>query len=231
MPLSDAALQDYIREQSVRRGLDPNAVLAVATVEGGFGGAIGDSGSSYGPFQLHVGGALPAGKSNDWARSKAGIQYALNKISGVARGLTGKDAISAIVTKFERPAEPQAEIARAYDVYRNSPSTGAKPSSNEDSNKPPDRIGTYDPVSLALQLATGKNPGKEDIPGSSILSALGKKDTYIRAGEAIAGVICLFMGISLLAKELGIGNNVLQLVSAVTPAGKVASAAKGVIGK
>ena len=136
MPLSNTALQDYIREQSVRRGLDPNAVLAVATVEGGFSGAIGDSGTSYGPFQLHVGGALPAGKSNAWARSKAGIDYALNSIAGVAKGLTGKAAISAIVTKFERPAAPRAEVAKAYSIYRSSPSTGAKPSAADAANDP-----------------------------------------------------------------------------------------------
>jgi len=228
MALSDAALQDYIREQSVRRGLDPNAVLAVATVEGGFGGAIGDSGSSYGPFQLHVGGALPAGKTNAWARSNAGISYALNKIATVAKGLTGKDAINAIVTKFERPAAPQAEVTKAYDVYRQSPNTSATPSSNESANNPPDRAGGQ---TGNMSNRPGASSDPKQLPGVSVLSALGKKNTYVRAGEAIAGIVCLFMGISLLAKELGIGNSVLQLVSAVTPVGKVASAAKGVIGK
>src|SRR5674476_538867 len=168
MALSDAALQNYIREQSITRGLDPNAVLSVATVEGGFSGSVGDSGTSYGPFQLHVGGALPAGKTNAWARSNAGINYALNNIAGVARGLTGKDAISAIVTKFERPAAPQAEVAKAYDIYRSSPSTSATPSATEASNKPPDRPGTYDPISLAAQLLTDKNPGKVEVPGVSV---------------------------------------------------------------
>lgn len=228
MPLSDTALKDYIREQSIRRGLDPNAVLAVATVEGGFSGAIGDSGSSYGPFQLHVGGALPAGKTNAWARSEAGINYALNRIASVAKGLTGRNAINAIVTKFERPAAPQAEVTRAYDVYRSSPKTTTKPSASEAANDPPQRGGVdwSNPVSAAGDLLQ-----VPDLPGSDVLSALGKKDTYVRAAEGLAGVVCLFMGISLLAKELGIGDSVLRLVGAVTPVGKVASAAKGVIGK
>lgn len=228
MALSDSALQDYIRAQSVRRGLDPNAVLAVATVEGGFGGAIGDSGSSYGPFQLHVGGELPAGKSNAWARSNAGIQYALNRIASVAKGLTGKDAISAIVTKFERPAEPQAEVTKAYDIYRQSPSTSAKPGTNESANLPPERTGGQ---TGNMSNREGSSSDPKTIPGISVLSALGKKDTYVRAGEAIAGVVCLFMGINLLAKELGIGDSVLRLVSAAAPVGKVTKAAKGVIGK
>lgn len=231
MPLSDAALQDYIREQSIRRGLDPNAVLAVATVEGGFSGSIGDSGTSYGPFQLHVGGALPAGKTNTWARSTAGINYALDKIAGVAKGLTGRDAINAIVTKFERPAAPQAEVSKAFNIYRSSPSTAAKPGASEAANDPPERggifggigpLGMFDPNDPLVNAAESTG---------GVLSALGKKDTYVRAGEGVAGVICLFMGISFLAKELGIGDSVLRLVSAAAPVGKVANAAKGVIGK
>lgn len=229
MALSGAQLQDYIREQSVQRGLDPNAVLSVATVEGGFSGAIGDSGSSYGPFQLHVGGALPPGKTNAWARSNAGIQYALNRIAAVAKGLTGRNAINAIVTKFERPAAPQAEVAKAYDIYRSSPSTSASPSANEDANNPPERNLNLNAISYLTSLLP--EPKTPDIPALNVLKELGKKSTYVRAGEAIAGVICLFMGISLLAKELGIGDNVLRLVSAAAPVGKVTSAAKGVIGK
>lgn len=231
MPLSDAALQNYIREQSVRRGLDPDAVLAVATVEGGFGGAVGDSGSSYGPFQLHVGGALPAGRSNAWARSNAGISYALNKIASVAKGLTGKDAISAIVTKFERPAAPQAEIDKAVGVYRASPSTSATPVAADDSNNPPKRGGVFGGIGPLGMFDPNDPVVKKAAEPISVLSALGKKDTYVRAGEGIAGVICLFMGISLLAKELGIGDSALRLISAAAPVGKVASAAKGVIGK
>lgn len=230
MSLSDAALQTYIREQSIRRGLDPNAVLAVATVEGGFSGAVGDSGSSYGPFQLHVGGALPAGKTNEWARSTVGINYALNRIASVAKGLTGKAAINAIVTKFERPAAPQAEVTKAYNIYRSSPSTTDAPEAGADANDPPKRgyfggsgpLGMFDPNDPIVERVTASG---------SVLAALGKKDTYVRAGEGVAGVICLFMGISFLAKELGIGDSVLRLVSAAAPVGKVASAAKGVIGK
>jgi cell wall-associated NlpC family hydrolase len=98
-------------------------VLAVASVEGGFNGAVGDNGTSFGPFQLHWGGAMP-GKyrgnskaSHAWANSRAGIIYALNQMAGHARGLKGRDAVSAIVTKFERPAAPGAEIEKAFGRY------------------------------------------------------------------------------------------------------------------
>jgi len=105
-----------IKQLALRHGLDPHAVLAVASVEG-LSGGVGDSGTSFGPFQLRVGGALPAGKGKSWAESPAGIKYAIQRIASVAKGLKGEAAIRAIVTQFERPANPTAEIQKARDRY------------------------------------------------------------------------------------------------------------------
>ena len=103
--------------------LDPRAVMAIAGHEG-LSGGIGDNGTSYGPFQLHVGGALPntigalgPQAANRWAWSPAGIDYALSRIASVAGGLSGLPAITAISTRFERPANPQAEIRDAASRY------------------------------------------------------------------------------------------------------------------
>jgi len=104
------------------RGLDPQAVLAVAGQEG-LGGGIGDQGTSFGPFQLHYGGAYPlsaprgAAASQAWAWSPEGVNYALNQIQGVAGGLSGPAAVSAIVNRFERPADPGSEIRDALGGY------------------------------------------------------------------------------------------------------------------
>lgn len=108
-----------IAQMARSRGLDPAAVLSIASVEGGFNGSIGDHGTSFGPFQLHIGGALPKGISNPqaWANSKAGIGYALDHISQVAGGLHGKQAIAAISSRFERPADVPGEIAKASGRY------------------------------------------------------------------------------------------------------------------
>jgi hypothetical protein len=103
-------------------GLDPRAVLAVASQEG-LGGGIGDQGTSFGPFQLHYGGAYPSwapqgqSASQAWATSPQGINYALGKIQGVAGGLHGPAAISNIVSRFERPADIPSEIAGATRAY------------------------------------------------------------------------------------------------------------------
>jgi murein DD-endopeptidase MepM/ murein hydrolase activator NlpD len=87
----------------------------------GLSGDVGDNGTSFGPFQLHVGGALPSGKGRAWAESNAGILYALRQIASVAKGRTGQDAISNIVQRFERPADPSGEIRRALGYYKATP--------------------------------------------------------------------------------------------------------------
>lgn len=109
-----------IAQMARQRGLDPRAVLAIASVEGGFNGAIGDHGTSFGPFQLHQGGALPRGEGNAWANSKQGIAYALDSMvkDGIA-GLRGQAAVSAISSKFERPLNVPGEISKAMGRYGN----------------------------------------------------------------------------------------------------------------
>jgi cell wall-associated NlpC family hydrolase len=75
-------------------------------------GAVGDHGTSFGPFQLHVGGALPRGKGAAWANSPAGIDYAVRQMAQYVGSKTGAAGVSAAVRGFERPADPNAEIAR-----------------------------------------------------------------------------------------------------------------------
>ena len=108
------------------RGLDPAAVLAVASQEG-LAGRIGDGGHAYGPFQLNNAGGVITGShpavndqaTQSWASSPAGINFALDRIAPIARGLHGQQAVNAIVTRFERPRNPGAEVAGANAAYGN----------------------------------------------------------------------------------------------------------------
>lgn len=110
----DPRLIALVNKFAPQYGVDPQAALAVALTEGGIKfGAIGDAGTSFGPWQLHEGGALPAGKDAKWANSPAGVKYALRKMGEVSGGLTGQQAIEAIVRKFERPADPDSQVAKA----------------------------------------------------------------------------------------------------------------------
>jgi len=111
----------YIAQEAARLGLDPKAVLAIAQHEG-LSGRIGDGGHAFGPFQLNnAGGVLtnqPAGhQNNDWAWSNQGIIWALKRMATVAGGLTGRQAVTAIASRFERPADVQGEINDAWSHY------------------------------------------------------------------------------------------------------------------
>lgn len=118
--MASASREALIRQLAQKHGLDPNAVIAIAKVEGQsalYGGnSIGDHGTSFGPFQLHVGGALPKGKGNAWANSPAGLEYAISHMTA-AQGLQGKAAVQAISQHFERPADVAGEVAKAWGLY------------------------------------------------------------------------------------------------------------------
>lgn len=123
MAASSSRVQ-YIRQQAQRLGLDPAAVLAIASHEG-LSGGIGDGGHAFGPFQENNAGGVLTGRMpnlspqqlNAWAWSPAGIQDALSRINSVAHGLHGDAAIRAIATRFERPANLAAEIGDAQAHY------------------------------------------------------------------------------------------------------------------
>lgn len=119
----DRGVQRAINYYSRVYNLDPKAVAAISMVEGGGrrnarGDFMGGRYTSFGPFQLHEGGALPRGRNAAWAGSDAGIRYALSRMaSSGAAGLRGQAAVAAISRNFERPADPNAEIRRALGYY------------------------------------------------------------------------------------------------------------------
>lgn len=131
-PLKDSALKGLnevgqaIVAAARKYGVDARAALAVAMGEGGIKfGAVGDSGTSFGPFQLHIGGASPfsdPAKAAQFANSIAGIEYAIRKMAETgARGKSGIDAINAIVRNFERPLDPDSSVRNAVARYATIP--------------------------------------------------------------------------------------------------------------
>lgn len=111
----------YIRQQAIKKHLDVRAVFAIASHEG-LSGGVGDGGHAFGPGQMNdAGGVLtgaPAGHHNNrWAWSNQGINTWLNGLAHVAAGLHGRAAVSAIATRYERPADIQGEIADAMAHY------------------------------------------------------------------------------------------------------------------
>lgn len=108
-----------IRQNAARFGLDPAAVLAYALTQGGTSwGAVGDHGTSFGPFQLHQGGALGSHTAG-WANSPAGLVAAMGMMSRAgARGRKGAGAAAFINgPAFGRGANPAGDMAKARAAY------------------------------------------------------------------------------------------------------------------
>lgn len=160
-----ASVAPLISSLARQYGLDPRAVLAVARGEGGLVNRpgtqdIGDlaGGGSYGPFQLYAKGALPRrlvgnqAAADAWAWSPEGIRYALSKMAPFAKGRTGADAVRQIITRFERPANPQKSIALALGRLGSSGTAPALPPATPSSN------GAGTARLSALREALGQGP-------------------------------------------------------------------------
>ena len=182
--MSQTGAQPILRELAKYPQLDPRAVLAVAAHEG-LSGGIGDNGSSFGFAQLHKGGAYPSWapqnpqQAQAWAWTPQGIDYALRQEARVAGGLKGAQAIAAISRRFERPANPGAEIADALAHYgaplppggalqTSAPRPPGPPSPAAGSSGPPQ------PNPLLALLASAISQGNQAVglPASPGLTAL-----------------------------------------------------------
>ena len=152
-PLTQQEVIDYVIANAPSYNLDTAAVLAIAQQEG-LGrpypdrSGIGDGGLAYGPWQDHLTQYAErpfygAGAYNQdvqaWAWSSDGIDYVLGQMSKVAAGKQGKDAVDAIVNKFEIPADPAGEIDRAWknftswvnEIAQQLPSMQGNPDANQ----------------------------------------------------------------------------------------------------
>jgi cell wall-associated NlpC family hydrolase len=144
-------------------GVDPEAAMAVASVEG-LSGGVGDGGHAFGPFQLNDAGGVITGRPGDhrsFAESPAGIEFAMRQIASVAKGLKGEAAVHAIVTQFERPKDPTGEIKNALAVLGKTPLPSAKGPGEVATGMPaPPEPPKFDPKAFATQslgeLAAGK---------------------------------------------------------------------------
>jgi hypothetical protein len=124
---------NYVHQRAADYGLDPAAVLAVAnqeglnTAPGSHWQLGGESNISFGPPSWYGNGAGSAilqqhgPNAAAWSWTPPGIEYWLGQVAQAAKGLTGNQAISAIVNNFERPREDLAagEIKKAQQAYAN----------------------------------------------------------------------------------------------------------------
>lgn len=129
-PLKGDAAAEAITELCAVYKIDDHACFANALSEAP-GGAIGDGGYAYGPFQDHLTefAGRPfygKGKNNDavnaWAWSRNGIEYSIRQMAHgppAASGLQGHAAVYAIVYGYERPQDKPGAYrvrSRLYDA-------------------------------------------------------------------------------------------------------------------
>jgi hypothetical protein len=193
--------------------LDRRAVLAVARQEG-LGGGIGDGGHAYGPFQLNNAGGVITNihrgvndpSIQSWAWSPQGLDFALSRIAKVAAGKRGADAVRAIVSQFERPADPAGEISRAIaglgtgaPVPPSVPSAPAVPPAPASAPQGAESLSPLlqifannqatvgAPTSLAPLLALALSP-KTTAPGDPVAPATKTAPTPPIAGAPVGGI-------------------------------------------
>ena len=207
-PFTDANQErTYIVNRAQSLGIDPQAVLAVAAHEGvTLPAQVGDNGTSFGPWQLHIGGALPASVAAQgadyaqaWANSPTGIDYALGRIASFARGQKGAQAIRSIVYSFERPKNPAAEYSAAVATYNGGGGPSNAPGSTSGSLG-----GALDHIPGVAQIeSVGKFLGKITDPAF-----------LLRALEVMGGGILILLGLYLLAKQIGLAPDAPAIASA-----------------
>lgn len=236
-PGDAASLARYVVKRAPQYQLDPNAVIVVAIQEG-ISGKVGDNGTSFGPWQLHQGGAYPANApqqadaANAWAWSPAGVDYALSRMSSVAGGLKGRQAVRAIVYRFERPKNPAAEYSAAVQAL---PSNDGGPQSNG-----VDILGIIDKVASTAPVigpAIGAAGGVAGAAGgvlhsgealATFLGNLTNPRFILRGLEILGGGLFVLFGLYLLGRQAGLvqkAQGAAMTVASVTPQGRAAKVA------
>src|SRR5580765_520873 len=120
---SDGTPIQTIRQYAPQQNLDPAAVLAYALTQGGTSwGAVGDHGTSFGPFQAHIGGAAgnrDPSTASSWANSPAGPKQMMAMMArGYSGPRRGPGAAAYIVgPHFGRGADPASDEAKARAAY------------------------------------------------------------------------------------------------------------------
>lgn len=136
------SLAQMIAQQARQTGADPLTLLATAMVESNLNPrAVGDNGTSYGLFQMHVGGA--GGRTHDEARRYLDPQTAIENRARHFRGGSG----GAFAASVQRPADPSG-YARKVDATIAALRAGKSPYSKALSGS-----------SVASQRLTGANAG------------------------------------------------------------------------
>lgn len=184
----------YIKDAAVARGIDPQTALRVAKSEGGFGNPVqqsysirkdGSRETSYGPFQLLIGGglgdqALKAGidprDPNQWQK---GVDFALDQVRKGGWGPwygAQKQGITGMMGVGDMPVQQPAQVA-SLDPAAGMPmptaagqmqSTGPAPQADAPPLPPPTTVSATPPVASVPAVAPAPVPGVQVAQDSGV---------------------------------------------------------------
>lgn len=229
------------------RRTDPqaaDAILAVAQMEG-WGGGIGDGGTAYGPWQDHMtdgrlarwsGRGPNDAEVQDWAWSQEGASYVIGDMHRDVPGLDSMPPamqVDNIVRRFERPANPNAEVSGALSRLGGSTPTGGRgprPSSGGGGG-----IGGFfgglghDVASPFESLWSSTAGAVGDVVGFLKLAAwLVNPLTWLRAVEGLFGFVLMLAGLYFIAGAASdVSASEVAKIPGVLPSAKVAKAVGG----
>lgn len=226
--------QAYLESAAASAGLDARALEAVFAHEGiTYPAEVGDGGTSFGPGQMHAGGALPSSVwakgpayAQQWANSPAGIDYLIAGIRrAVGTSTQGPAEIYAQVTNFEKPKDIPGEISASLQTYQ----AGGAPSIADRTATAAAGIGV-----TGTQQTVGTMPIPNYTPGSStaqpasfnwnpfdLFGIPGEvEDLFIRGFEMLFGVALLGIAV----------YGVYQALTKTSAAGVVSTLAAPVTG-
>ena len=130
------SVESIIRQEAARRHYSraiQDALVGIAHHESGLDPrSLGDSGTSYGLFQLHRNGGTLGNMSDAQARAyfdpRLNTRFALDHLQGIlSNRMTTAQAVDAISRRFERPADPANEISSALAFLRGRGATSSTP--------------------------------------------------------------------------------------------------------
>lgn len=173
----DPKLVEMINKAAAATGADPKALLATSIVEtGGRFGAVGDNGTSYGPFMFHKGGALGTHDSK-WANSYEAV---LNRAQEFAKGGVHHGKGAAAVQRPADQAGYQKKVDSVLAGLTGTDSTSSKASVTPsktlsgagNGNLPPDPFSAQMTSQLPLITSLLSGVGKDvHQPGLEVLNA------------------------------------------------------------
>lgn len=188
--MADPTVIQMIRKAAQKYGADPVAMLATSLTENGAKlGGVGDHGTSFGPFQFHIGGALGA-NSPAWASTQAAIDNRAREFARLG-AKHGKGAAA-----IQRPADPSG-YAKKVDANLTKAAALLKLPSGADSTVAAPYVTA--PNALAAPAPTPQSSPFGLTPGS-----------LLQAAKSHLGETQKASGVSFIEQALGQSKDPLQ---------------------